>query len=165
MIQLFADYRSTLEKLAMGFRMSDWDKKLIKYGRRFEKELMDLSVNIPLEKALDLGWDILADCFEPMETGIHSSLIEQFWPKEAAASTKAGDPREDGTGEAEQEQTEDEDQRAEDRGRKTDSEDEDEDSEEDTEDSDDEDEERTEDRGQKTDSDDDQEEENDKKDQ
>jgi len=81
MIQLFAGYRETLEKQTMGFRMSNWDKKLLKYGVRFEKEMMDLSVNIPLEKALDLGWKILADCFEPMETGINSAIIEKFWPK------------------------------------------------------------------------------------
>jgi V/A-type H+-transporting ATPase subunit B len=81
MIQLYAAYRETLEKRSMGFRMSEWDKKLLKYGARFEAEMMDLSVNIPLERALDLGWEILADCFEPMETGIHTSLIEKFWPE------------------------------------------------------------------------------------
>ena len=81
LIQLFAGYRETLEKQTMGFRMSSWDEKLLKYGKRFEEEMMDLSVNIPLEQALDLGWHILADCFEPVETGIHSALIEKFWPK------------------------------------------------------------------------------------
>jgi len=81
MIQLYAGYKETLEKRSMGFRMSNWDQKLLKYGERFEKEMMGLSVNIPLEKALDLGWQIMADCFEPMETGIHSRLIEKFWPK------------------------------------------------------------------------------------
>lgn len=80
MIQLFADYRSTLEKRSMGFQMSSWDEKLLKYGQRFEKELMELSVNIPLEEALDLGWRILADSFEPAETGIKDSLVKQFWP-------------------------------------------------------------------------------------
>jgi V/A-type H+-transporting ATPase subunit B len=85
LIQLYAGYRETMEKQAMGFRMSDWDRKLVKYGRRFEKEMMDLTVNIPLEAALDLGWEILADCFEPMETGVHSSLIEKFWPRDSAA--------------------------------------------------------------------------------
>lgn len=84
MIQLFADYRSTLEKKSMGFEMSPWDDKLLKYGQRFERELMDLSVNIPLEEALDLGWRILADIFEPAETGIKESLLKQFWPKPAA---------------------------------------------------------------------------------
>jgi V/A-type H+-transporting ATPase subunit B len=60
--------------------MSEWDSKLLKYGGRFEHEMMDLSVNIPLEKALDLGWQILSDCFTPEETGIPSKLISKFWP-------------------------------------------------------------------------------------
>jgi V/A-type H+-transporting ATPase subunit B len=82
MIQLYASYRESLEKRAMGFRMSAWDEKLLKYGERFEREMMDLSVNIPLEQALDLGWRILADCFEASETGIPSKMIEEFWPRD-----------------------------------------------------------------------------------
>ena len=82
LIQLYAGYRETLEKQSMGFRMSSWDQKLLKYGTLFEKEMMDLSVNIPLEGALDLGWKLLAGCFDPVETGIPSALIEKFWPKQ-----------------------------------------------------------------------------------
>jgi len=81
MIQLFADYRATLEKRSMGFQMSAWDNKLLDYGKRFEEELMDLSLNIPLEEALDKGWSILSGIFEPTETGIKDSLIEEYWPK------------------------------------------------------------------------------------
>ncbi|MBU4346798.1 MAG: V-type ATP synthase subunit B [Candidatus Omnitrophica bacterium] len=81
MIQLFANYRSTLEKRAMGFKMSSWDNKLLKYGRLFEKEMMSLEVNIPLEKALDRGWEIMAECFTSEETGIKSSMVEKYWPK------------------------------------------------------------------------------------
>lgn len=81
MIQLFADYREVLEKKSMGFQMSGWDEKLLVYGGKFETGLMDLSVNIPLEEALDLGWKILSDCFEPAETGMKDSLVKQFWPK------------------------------------------------------------------------------------
>jgi V/A-type H+-transporting ATPase subunit B len=79
MIQLFANYREALEKRAMGFQMSAWDKKLLHYGERFEKELMSLEINLPLEKALDLGWEILAECFLPEETGIKKSLVQQYW--------------------------------------------------------------------------------------
>ena len=86
MIRLYADYKTTEEKRAMGFRMSDWDKKLLSYGKQFEANMMDLSVNIPLEAALDRGWQILADCFDPDETGLRSDLIEEFWPKKAEAA-------------------------------------------------------------------------------
>ena len=85
MIKLYASFKETQEKQSMGFRMSDWDQKLLKYGGRFEKEMMDLSVNIPLEHALDLGWQILADCFAPSEAGIPSKLAAKFWPTEKVA--------------------------------------------------------------------------------
>ena len=81
MIKLYAQYKESLEKKSMGFAMSSWDDKLLKYGQLFESKLMDLSVNIPLEKALDLGWEILAECFEPNETGLKTSLIKERWPK------------------------------------------------------------------------------------
>ncbi len=82
MIKLYASFKETLEKKSMGFRMSDWDVKLLKYGELFESELMDLSVNIPLEKALDKGWEILAECFTPEETGMRTGLTDKYWPSE-----------------------------------------------------------------------------------
>lgn len=85
MIKLYSAYKESLEKKSMGFMMSDWDEKLLKYGALFEKKLMDLSVNISLEEALDLGWEILADCFEPNETGLTTSVIREHWPKPLTA--------------------------------------------------------------------------------
>ncbi len=81
MIKLYAQYKEALEKQSMGFRMSAWDLKLLKYGAAFEKNMMDLSVNIPLEEALNLGWKILADCFEKSEVGIPTKLADKYWPR------------------------------------------------------------------------------------
>jgi V/A-type H+-transporting ATPase subunit B len=82
MIKLYSAFKDTLEKKAMGFLMTPWDDKLLKYGERFEREMMDITVNIPLEQALDLGWEILANCFSSEETGLRTELIEKFWPGE-----------------------------------------------------------------------------------
>lgn len=81
MIKLYSAYKDTLEKKSMGFMMSDWDAKLLRYGELFEEKMMDLSVNIPLEGALDNGWKILSECFTPEETGIKTELIEKYWKK------------------------------------------------------------------------------------
>ncbi len=81
MIRLYSSYKETLEKKNMGFSMNRWDEKLLKYGDLFESKMMSLSVNLSLEDALDLGWKILADCFEKDETGIKSDLIDEFWPE------------------------------------------------------------------------------------
>ena len=82
MIKLYAQFKEALEKQSMGFRMSAWDQKLLSYGAEFEKAMMDLSVNIPLEEALDLGWKILAENFAKDEVGFPSKLLEKFWPAE-----------------------------------------------------------------------------------
>ena len=81
MIQLYAQYVETAEKRSMGFRMSEWDKKLLKYGSLFEDQMMNLKVNISLEDALDNGWKMLAECFEPNETSFRTELIDKFWLK------------------------------------------------------------------------------------
>ena len=81
MIRLYSSYKETVEKKNMGFAMNRWDEKLLKYGELFENKLMDLSVNLSLEQALDLGWEILATCFEKDETGIKTDLTDEFWPE------------------------------------------------------------------------------------
>lgn len=90
MIRLYADCRESRNKIAMGFKLSKWDETLLAYGDDFEKELMDLNVNIPIEKALDLCWDILGRHFDPVQTGMKGSLIQKHWPSETALSESAG---------------------------------------------------------------------------
>jgi len=80
-IQLYALCRESREKRDMGFEMSNWDKKLLKYGEVFEGRIMDLSVNIPLFDALDRCWEILAEIFEPSEVGIRRNILEKHWTK------------------------------------------------------------------------------------
>jgi len=83
MLQLYAQFRESEEKKAMGFKMSSWDSKLLKYGKLFEDSMTNLKVNIPLEKALDNGWEMLAECFNPEDTNFRTELIEKFWPKKS----------------------------------------------------------------------------------
>ncbi|MFO7894088.1 MAG: V-type ATP synthase subunit B [Longimicrobiales bacterium] len=80
-IQLYSGARESREKREMGFDLSEWDRKLLRFGELFEARIMDLAVDIPLEQALDRCWEILAECFEPFETGIRRSIIEAHWPR------------------------------------------------------------------------------------
>ena len=80
-LQLYAQCREAREKRDMGFEMSKWDSRLLRYGELFEERIMDLSVNIPLFDALDRCWEMLAECFEPEEIGIRRNIIENHWPK------------------------------------------------------------------------------------
>ncbi|MCK5802247.1 MAG: V-type ATP synthase subunit B [Lentisphaeria bacterium] len=81
-LRLYKEYLEALEKRSMGFRMSEWDLKLLKYGELFESKMMDLSVFVPLEEALDNAWQMLADCFDPEETHLPSDLTKEFWPND-----------------------------------------------------------------------------------
>jgi V/A-type H+-transporting ATPase subunit B len=50
---------------------------------------MALNVSIPLEQALDLGWQTLAECFEPQELLMKSALIEKYFPRKSPAVATA----------------------------------------------------------------------------
>ncbi len=81
LIRLYADSKKSKERRSMGFKLSRWDEKLLKFSGMFEAEMMDLEVNIALNDALDRGWRMLASCFDHEETGIKQSLVEKYWPK------------------------------------------------------------------------------------
>lgn len=81
LIRLYAESKKSRERQSMGFRLSQWDEKLLAFSEQFEKDLMSLEVNIPIEEALDLGWKILKDCFDKHETGIKQSLVDTYWPR------------------------------------------------------------------------------------
>ncbi|MGB7978039.1 MAG: V-type ATP synthase subunit B [Chlamydiales bacterium] len=82
MIRLYADSKKARERQGMGFRLSRWDEKLLRYSFLFEDRMMNLEINLPLEKALDLGWLTLAECFELEEIGIKKQIADKYWPKE-----------------------------------------------------------------------------------
>lgn len=82
MIRLYADSKKARERQSMGFRLSRWDEKLLRYSFLFEERMMNLQVNLSLEAALDLGWLTLAECFELEEIGIKKLLADKYWPKE-----------------------------------------------------------------------------------
>ncbi len=82
MIRLYADSKKARERQAMGFRLSRWDEKLLRYSVLFEERMMNLEVNLPIEKALDLGWVTLAECFDLEEVGLKKNLADKYWPRE-----------------------------------------------------------------------------------
>ncbi len=82
MIRLYADSKKARERQGMGFRLSRWDEKLLRYSYLFEERMMSLEVNLPLEEALDLGWLTLAECFDLEEIGMKKQISDQYWPKE-----------------------------------------------------------------------------------
>ncbi len=82
-IQLYAQCDESREKREMGFELSEWDDRLLQYGDLFEDRIMNLNLNIELFDALDECWEILAECFQPEETGIRDTIVDKHWPKKS----------------------------------------------------------------------------------
>jgi len=84
MIRLYADSKKARERQGMGFKLSRWDEKLLRYSILFEERMMNLHVNLPLDAALDLGWMTLAEIFKLEEIGIKKQIADKYWPKEVS---------------------------------------------------------------------------------
>ncbi|MCK5190211.1 MAG: V-type ATP synthase subunit B, partial [Methylococcales bacterium] len=62
--------------------LSPYDLKLLKFGGLFREQFMDIDISLPLEDALNLGWTILAECFEPQELLMKQALVDKYYPKQ-----------------------------------------------------------------------------------
>jgi V/A-type H+-transporting ATPase subunit B len=80
MIRLYAGARDAEQKQAMAFALSELDGKLLRFGRLFRERFMAIEVAMPLERALDLSWQTLAECFDPDELLMKQSLIDKYFP-------------------------------------------------------------------------------------
>ena len=93
MIRLYSGGKEALQKQAIAFDLSEYDHKLIKFANLFTKRFMDLSVSLPLEQALDLGWKTLAECFAPQELLMKQALVDKYFPRaDAPPRTAAAEP-------------------------------------------------------------------------
>jgi len=83
MIRLYSGAREAEKKQAMAFELSQFDQKLLKFGKLFQSRFMDINVSIPFLDALDLCWQTLAECFDPRELLMKQNLIDRYYPKRA----------------------------------------------------------------------------------
>ncbi|WP_198244624.1 V-type ATP synthase subunit B [methane-oxidizing endosymbiont of Gigantopelta aegis] len=80
MIRFYSSAVEAEQKQAMAFDLSDFDLRLLKFGQLFRQRFMDITVSIPLEEALDLCWQTLAECFEAEELLMKQALIDKYFP-------------------------------------------------------------------------------------
>jgi V/A-type H+-transporting ATPase subunit B len=85
MIRLYDAARKVRQQQSMGFAISAYDQRLLAYADEFEKRMMDLQVNLPLEAQLDLGWEILAHHFSEAESTVPGKICARYWPGRTAA--------------------------------------------------------------------------------
>lgn len=84
MIRFYAGARDAERKQAMAFELSEYDQRLLRYGTLFKERFMDITLSRPLEAALDLGWQTMAECFAPEELLVRQNLIEKYYPARPA---------------------------------------------------------------------------------
>jgi V/A-type H+-transporting ATPase subunit B len=87
MIRFYSSAKEAEQKQQMSFELSDFDHKLLKFGRLFRERFMRVEAAMSLVEALDLCWKTLAECFEPQELLMRDSLVEKYYPREAAAGS------------------------------------------------------------------------------
>ena len=93
MIRLYSGGKEAQQKQAMAFDLSDHDRKLIRFAELFTQRFMTLDVSLSLERALDLGWQTMAECFEPPELLMKQALVDKYYPRERlTAGTAAPAP-------------------------------------------------------------------------
>ena len=80
MVRFYSEARDAQQKQAMAFELSDYDEQLLKFGALFRKRFMDIAVSMPLEEALDLGWQTMAECFQPEQLLMKQNLIDKYFP-------------------------------------------------------------------------------------
>ncbi len=89
MIRLYANAKDAEQKQAMAFELTDYDEQLLKFGEMFRERFMSLEVAMPLEEALNLCWNTLAECFEPHQLPFKKDLVDSYFPAKAQADTAA----------------------------------------------------------------------------
>ena len=90
MIRLYSGARDAQQKKTMAFELSEFDRKLLKFGDLFRKRFMDINVSINLEEALNLSWFTLAECFEPQELLMKQAIIDKYYPKRFSEDAQTG---------------------------------------------------------------------------
>lgn len=79
MIRFFSAACEAEQKQAMAFEISEFDQRLLKFGRLFRERFMDFKVSLPLEKALDLCWKTLGECFHENELLMKQELVDKYF--------------------------------------------------------------------------------------
>lgn len=79
MIRFYSAACEAEQKQAMAFEISEFDERLLLFGRLFRERFMDIKQSTPLEKALDLAWQTLAECFHENELLMKQELVDKYF--------------------------------------------------------------------------------------
>lgn len=81
MIRFYSSAKDAEQKQAMAFELSEFDERLLKFGKLFKQYFMDINISMQLEESLDKSWEIMSECFTEKELLIKQELIDKYLPK------------------------------------------------------------------------------------
>lgn len=84
MVRFYSGAKEAEQKQAMAFELSTFDQKLLKFGGLFRKRFMAIDISLPLEDALNLCWQTLAECFEAQELLMKQDLVDKYFPQQSS---------------------------------------------------------------------------------
>lgn len=88
MIRLYAEAEDAERKRQMAFDLGPYDERLLAYRREFRDQFMTVDRSVPLDAAIEEGWDLLARHFQPHELLLRDSLIDAHMrPRQHVAAT------------------------------------------------------------------------------
>ena len=83
MIRFYSQAQDADRKQQMAFELSEFDQKLLAFGKLFRDRFMKVEISLPLVEALDLCWQTLAECFEPEELLMKQEFVDKYYPQDA----------------------------------------------------------------------------------
>ena len=88
MIRFYSGAKEAEKKQAMAFDLSDFDRKLLRFGKLFVERFMDIRVSLSLDDALDLCWQTMHECFEADELLMKQALVDKYFHIRGDSSTQ-----------------------------------------------------------------------------
>lgn len=83
MVRFYSQARESEQKKEMAFELTEMDHKHLRFGELFREHFMNIDVDLPLNQALDRGWEIMAACYTPDELLLKDALVEKYYPHPA----------------------------------------------------------------------------------
>ncbi|WP_100641715.1 V-type ATP synthase subunit B [Alteromonas facilis] len=90
MIRFYSEAQDAQKKKAMAFELSAYDHQLLKFGDLFKTRFMDINVSMPLEQALDMCWQTLAECFSAEQLLMKQALIDKYFHSSTSEESQYG---------------------------------------------------------------------------
>lgn len=90
-VRLYADASNARTKMENGFDLTDYDKRTLRFARKYAEEILAIDVNINTTEMLDTTWTLLSQYFKPEEVNIKKEMVDKYWVKSGTVTEDGGE--------------------------------------------------------------------------